>query len=93
MKEEALKLADEILLCTTDQLHSKTSAMIRRLVAENEFLKDWRDTWSPYVNQLKQTKPLSDEEIEECYWGDGYPDNPRHPKEFARAIEERHGIK
>ena len=38
-------------------------------------------------------KPLSDEEIEECYWGDGYPDNPRHPKEFARAIEERHGIK
>ena len=29
---------------------------------------------------------LTDEEIEECYWGDGYPDNPRHPKEFARAI-------
>ena len=34
MKEEALKLADEILLCTTDPLHSKTSAMIRRLVEE-----------------------------------------------------------
>ena len=31
-------------------------------------------------------KELTDEEIEECYWGDGYPDNPRHPKEFARAI-------
>ena len=34
VKEEALKLADEILLCTTDPLHSKTSAMIRRLVEE-----------------------------------------------------------
>lgn len=31
-------------------------------------------------------KELTDEEIEECYWGDGYPDNPRHPKEFAYAI-------
>ena len=31
-------------------------------------------------------KELTDEEIEECYWGDGYPDNPRHPKDFARAI-------
>ena len=31
-------------------------------------------------------KELTDEEIEECYWGDGYPDNPRHPKEFAKAI-------
>lgn len=31
-------------------------------------------------------KELTDEEIEECYWGDGYPNNPRHPKEFARAI-------
>ena len=31
-------------------------------------------------------KELTDGEIEECYWGDGYPNNPRHPKEFARAI-------
>ena len=36
-----------------------------------------------------QTKPLSDEEIEQCYWGDGYPDNPRCPKDFARAIEAK----
>lgn len=55
MKNEALKLADEL-----DALHqyvpSEAPAMIRRLVAENEFLKDWRDTWSPYVNQLKEGK-------------------------------------
>jgi hypothetical protein len=55
LKDEALKLADEL-----DALHqyvpSEAPAMIRRLVAENEFLKDWRDTWSPYVNQLKEGK-------------------------------------
>jgi hypothetical protein len=53
MKEEALKLADEL-----EALHqyvpSEAPAMIRRLVAENDFLKDWRDTWSPYINQLKK---------------------------------------
>ena len=37
-------------------------------------------------NNLFLCRQLTDEEIEECYWGDGYPDNPRHPKEFARAI-------
>lgn len=91
MKEEALKLADEL-----EVLHqyvpSEAPAMIRRLVAENEFLKDWRDTWSPYVNQLKQTKPLSGEEIWE--W---FEKNTALTKEsalmIARAIEERHGIK
>ena len=93
MKEEALKLADEILLCTTDQLHSKTSAMIRRLVAENEFLKDWRDTWSPYVNQLKQTKPLSDEEIKIIATQNRTDLTVPAYISFARAIEERHGIK
>ena len=63
MKEEALKLADEL-----EALHqyvpSEAPAMIRRLVAENDFLKDWRDTWSPYINQyVAKTKPLSDDEI------------------------------
>lgn len=51
------------------------------------------DNWIPlYFEHKPQVvfaptyKTLTDEEIEECYWGDGYPDNPRHPKEFARAI-------
>lgn len=39
-----------------------------------------------FEDKTPQIKELSDEEIEECYWGDGYPDNPRHPKEFAYAI-------
>jgi len=86
MKEEALKLADEILLCTTDQLHSKTSAMIRRLVAENSFLKDWRDTWTPYVNRLKQTKPLSDEEILDIAKENTFEFGEIPPVQFARAI-------
>jgi hypothetical protein len=31
--------------------------MIRRLVAENEFLKDWRDTWSPFIKEyIAKTK-------------------------------------
>jgi hypothetical protein len=53
MKEEALKLADEL-----DALHqyvpSEAPSMIRRLVAENEFLKQWRDTWSPYIIKLSK---------------------------------------
>ena len=40
----------------------------------------------PHSEESVKVKELTDEEIEECYWGDGYPDNPRHPKEFARAI-------
>ena len=39
-----------------------------------------------YLESHPVKEQLTDEEIEECYWGDGYPDNPRHPKEFARAI-------
>jgi hypothetical protein len=55
LKDEALKLADE-LDALRQYVPSEAPAMIRRLVAENEFLKDWRDTWSPYVNQLKEGK-------------------------------------
>jgi hypothetical protein len=55
VKDEALKLADE-LDALRQYVPSEAPAMIRRLVAENEFLKDWRDTWSPYVNQLKKGK-------------------------------------
>ena len=47
------------------------------------------DLVTPLYLEAPQTKPLSDEEIEECYWGDGYPDNPRCPKDFARAIEAK----
>ena len=57
----------------------------------------WGERWQKYEDEAKRmismvrkcthpVKELTDEEIEECYWGDGYPDNPRHPKEFAYAI-------
>lgn len=55
----------------------------KELEAENNFLKDWRDTWAPYVNQLKQTNPLSDEEIDEVLYS---MDWAHDPVEFARAI-------
>jgi hypothetical protein len=29
---------------------------IAELEKENAFLKDWRDTWSPYVNTTKQSE-------------------------------------
>ena len=42
----------------------------------------------------KQTKPLSDEEIDEVLESlDVYIDTHAGVKLFARAIEERHGIK
>ena len=145
MKEEALKLADEILLCTTDPLHSKTSAMIRRLVEELdeknyrilELTKrykalTWNDkqsepvVWWNGLNESEeddfmypklrqahidhpqscthkfypiplyttpQTKPLSDDEIGEIYWKLHSDDWTEEDIKFARAIEERHGIK
>jgi len=41
----------------------------------------------------KQTKPLSDEEIGEIYWNLYADDWTEEDIKFARAIEERHGIK
>ena len=75
---EALKLADEL-----DKLHqyvpSEAPAMIRRLVEELD----------------KKTKPLSDEEIEKLREYHGINDWLYETSiiDFARAIEERHGIK
>lgn len=51
--------------------------------------EEWEETYAGTPNSVplyKHPAELTDEEIEECYWGDGYPDNPRHPKEFAYAI-------
>ena len=104
MKKEALKLADWLEDGEVEKYDiDEASAMIRRLVEEldKQGSSIWDSTRRVYENcqcdscknKEPQAKPLSDEEIEECYWGDGYPDNPRHPKEFARAIEERHRIK
>ena len=50
------------------------------------------DNWIPLYT-TPQTKPLSDEEIMECYENRNQYASPDHLLNFARAIEERHGIK
>lgn len=94
MKEEALKLANEL-----DALHqyvpSDAPAMIRRLVEELDYqntIKDnLRQQLAEKLEELdKQTKPLSDEEIGDILFKYGEKDEWFN---FARAIEERHGIK
>lgn len=62
MKEEALKLADEILLCTTDPLHSKTSAMIRRLVEElNKTERKYKDMHNLATQAMSRVHQLEKE--------------------------------
>ena len=83
MKEEPLKLADEWDWMTEEKLAKwgdDAQAMIRRLVEELD----------------KQTKPLNEKELYEvfdkCYPNNGDGDVVTLV-DFARAIEERHGIK
>jgi len=83
MKEEALKLADE--LQKHFNCYNEYSDMIRRLVEE-------LDCAESYIKQYQlQTKPLSDEEIWKIYNITGLGNGMA--LRFARAIEERHGIK
>ena len=46
----------------------------------------------PILTGIYKSKPLTDEEIEEIYYKDFNYDG-EDMLEFARAIEERHGIK
>ena len=119
MKEEALKLADE--LQKHFNCYNEYSDMIRRLVEELdeknyrilELTKrykalTWNDKQSKPVGvydgkslhiYTPQTKPLSDEEIWELHQEHideipcGHSIKTIGFVEFARAIEERHGIK
>ena len=91
MKEEALKLADEL-----DKLHqyvpSEAPAMIRRLVEELDRLDYDLKSLAKRYKALDRTKPLSDEEIQNI-WYQHEKWLATVPLSFARAIEERHGIK
>ena len=115
MKEEALKLADDLWKkyldnnecqhgyalssgCPNDDCQEQSlyeaSAMIRRLVEElDKLIHDNEEllrclTAEQEHNEMLQTKPLSDEEI----W-DLFQKTQHNAMDFARAIEERHGIK
>ena len=63
MKEEALKLADELegYYWESEDEELTPSKLIRMLVAENEFLKDWRDTWSPFIKQCVANNDMTQE--------------------------------
>jgi hypothetical protein len=88
MKEEALKLADEL-----DALHqyvpSEAPAMIRRLVEELDTTEK-AYKWTEMARNAP-TKPLTKEEIDDLVHEHNLLDD--YPYDFVRAIEERHGIK
>ena len=89
MKEEALKLADE--LQKHFNCYNEYSDMIRRLVEELD--KASEQSWYRF-NKNGYAKPLTNDEIREI--GDACElknNGILNWIEFARAIEERHGIK
>ena len=72
-----------------DDVYPELRELLREVLADAKNCNCERYKLSEACYTAPQTKPLSDEEIEQCYWGDGYPDNPRCPKDFARAIEAK----
>ena len=123
MKEEALKLADE--LQKHFNCYNEYSDMIRRLVEELDALNAKESMWQEMIEDLecqvikykqgepfhdfntltldtgekRSLKPLSDDEIWELHQEHideipcGHSMKTIGFVEFARAIEERHGIK
>ena len=103
---EALKLADErdtiFTINDAERWMYKSQTMIRRLVEEldKQGSSIWDSTRRVYENcqcdscknkTTPQTKPLSDEEIDKVI--DSFTNKYFNYHDFARAIEERHGIK
>ena len=91
MKEEALKLADDLQgLCEysyveiPDYQAMQYVDMIRKLVAENDNL------FKALIAE-QETKPLSEEELYDVF--DKWTDTNTSWLNFGRLIEERHGIK
>jgi len=123
MKEEALKLADELedYMTSLGWKTHQASAMIRRLVEELDKQSEpiaWMDKYGNVCTDIQkkmyqgnitaqynydkntiplytspQTKPLSDDEIDNLYVKVCVTDRNQIIARFARAIEERHGVK
>lgn len=96
MKEEALKLADELegYYWGDGDEELTPSMLIRRLVEELDRLDYDLKSLANRYKALDRTKPLSDEEIQVLI--NNVPDYDIGIYDlfkFARAIEERHGIK
>jgi chemotaxis protein histidine kinase CheA len=68
-------------------------ARVQELEKENAFLKDWRDTWAPYVNQSNtQLHPLTENQIATLF--NYHPADLNFPRLVAdvRVVERAHGI-
>ena len=98
MKEEALKLADELLRENT-QVSVESAYMIRRLVEELDKQTYKAELLENRLKVIVGSKPLSDEEICQLWKASqedgigislGYTTQEHY---FARLIEERYGIK
>ena len=86
-KDLALKTRDRDVFCNFTLAYEKRIEELEKL--EQDFIRVIKQT-----NPNKpQTKPLSDEEIGEIYWKLHSDDWTEEDIKFARAIEERHGIK
>jgi hypothetical protein len=100
MKERALELAKKLEWYSNYPEFVEAGEMIRRLVEELDKQKpldkpeECKNGCPEFqiCDYCQQTKPLNDEEIKNLHeqtswWGIS------DPVKFARAIEERHGIK
>ena len=101
MKMTAYELADELLRDNT-QLTVKAAYMLRQradLIRNLQKSLGFKNSGYETINLTPQTKPLSDEEIFDLttWKKNPYELYVEMEKEdmiaFARAIEERHGIK
>ena len=98
MNEEALKLADQLdgLNSCEPVIIKACEDMIRRLVEELDRLDYDLKSLAKRYKALDRTKPLSDDEIKQIFVEESGFDVDTCPiaiMDFARAIEERHGIK
>ena len=104
MKEEALKLADELqdlYKYSIDDVGNRSADMIRKLVAELDkqgepvFEESNEQVVNAFYKQFPemkpQTKPLSDDEILNM-WIDYSLKGAEGLLNFAKAIEKAHGI-
>ena len=91
----AYKLADELLRDNT-QLTVKAAYMLRQqadLIRNLQKSLGFKNSGYETINLTPQTKPLTDEEMKELINNFPIIFSPQDLLSFARAIEERHGIK
>ena len=98
--ENKINLSENLFVFDAANMLRQQADRIAELEKE---LKHYKMAWNMAENELEnQTKPLSDDEIKEiadnvCYLIDkDKKDRTRgvmYIEDFARAIEERHGIK